>query len=318
MGSDAPGEPRVGPGHPAQLRGRVHRHEARDGGDGVAVMVTLEQAGLGEGLARPSSVEDQAAPLGRGADKFQHSLAHEAEAEGGVACTEQRLAMGEAAAAAGRQGLEEVGVHMTAVIEARAGSALRAPVMTLSAALPIAALALALALPASAQQAGPQRGHHPHGAERGSPALPYAGLEGRRIKALSEDDIGALLEGRGMGLALAAEMNGYPGPVHVLEHADALRLSPAQQATAEALRDGMAREARLLGARIVGMESDLDRLFATGSAEIASLAALTASIGALSGRLREVHLATHIAMREALRPEQRAAYARLRGYAAGR
>jgi hypothetical protein len=38
----------------------------------------------------------------------------------------------------------------------------------------------------------------------------------------------------------------------------------------------------------------------------------------LNGRLREVHLATHIAMREVLQPDQRPAYARLRGYAGDR
>ena len=29
-----------------------------------------------------------------------------------------------------------------------------------------------------------------------------------------------------MGLALAAELNGYPGPLHVIELADSLRLTP--------------------------------------------------------------------------------------------
>ena len=42
---------------------------------------------------------------------------------------------------------------------------------------------------------------------------PYAGLEGRSVKALSEQQIADLRAGRGMGLALAAELNGYPGPM---------------------------------------------------------------------------------------------------------
>ena len=37
------------------------------------------------------------------------------------------------------------------------------------------------------------------------------------IKSLSQDDQSALLAGRGMGLARPAELNGYPGPAHVLE-----------------------------------------------------------------------------------------------------
>ena len=68
-----------------------------------------------------------------------------------------------------------------------------------------------------------------------SPALaqsqqPYAGLEARPIKALSEQQIADLRAGRGMGLALAAELNGYPGPMHALELADALDLSGQQRA----------------------------------------------------------------------------------------
>ncbi len=55
---------------------------------------------------------------------------------------------------------------------------------------------------------------------------PYAGMQTRPIKALSEQQMADLSAGRGMGLALAAELNGYPGPVHVLELADKLNLSP--------------------------------------------------------------------------------------------
>lgn len=188
--------------------------------------------------------------------------------------------------------------------------------MTRSAALPraaqaLAALALVLGAPAAAQHSG----HRHHGAAPpAAPAQPYAGLAERRIKALSEAEVAGLLAGGGMGLALAAELNGWPGPLHVLEHAEALRLTPAQRRTAETLRDRMLAEARTLGARIVALEEELDALFASGAAETGRLAALTAAIGALGGRLREVHLATHIAMRDALDPAQRAAYARLRGY----
>lgn len=182
--------------------------------------------------------------------------------------------------------------------------------------LPLVALSIALALPANAQHAGPHGGHHhPGAAHGGSPAQPYAGLAERRIKALSEEHLAGLLAGRGMALALVAELNGYPGPMHVLEHADALRLSVEQRRVAETLHDRMLAEAQTLGARIVALEEELDGLFATGAADAARLAALTASIGALTGRLREVHLATHIAMREALEQTQLVAYARLRGYA---
>jgi hypothetical protein len=48
-------------------------------------------------------------------------------------------------------------------------------------------------------------------------AGPYAGMQARPIKALSAEQIADLKAGRGMSLALAAELNGYPGPRHVLE-----------------------------------------------------------------------------------------------------
>ena len=68
---------------------------------------------------------------------------------------------------------------------------------------------------------------------------PYAGMQTRPIKALSEQQISDLDTGRGMGLALAAELNGYPGPSHVLELADKLELSAEQRATMRALFDSM-------------------------------------------------------------------------------
>jgi hypothetical protein len=40
--------------------------------------------------------------------------------------------------------------------------------------------------------------------------MPYAGQQARTIKALSDEDIAALRKGEGMGMAKAAELNGYP------------------------------------------------------------------------------------------------------------
>jgi hypothetical protein len=61
------------------------------------------------------------------------------------------------------------------------------------------------------------------------PATPYAGQDARTIKALSEEDFAGLRKGEGMGMAKAAELNGYPGPVHVLALARELRLTDSQQ-----------------------------------------------------------------------------------------
>ena len=66
---------------------------------------------------------------------------------------------------------------------------------------------------------------------------PYAGMQTRAIKALSEQQVSDLNAGHGMGLALAAELNGYPGPSHVLELADKLELSSDQRARVQSLFD---------------------------------------------------------------------------------
>ena len=55
-----------------------------------------------------------------------------------------------------------------------------------------------------------------------TPTGPYAGQRQRSIKALSESDITGLRSGNGAGFAKAAELNGYPGPAHVLELAGPL------------------------------------------------------------------------------------------------
>ena len=57
----------------------------------------------------------------------------------------------------------------------------------------------------------------------------YVGQQSRDIKALSDEDIAALRNGDGMGLAKAAELNGYPGPRHVVALVRQLRLSESRQ-----------------------------------------------------------------------------------------
>src|SRR5581483_6020910 len=57
---------------------------------------------------------------------------------------------------------------------------------------------------------------------------PYAGQQSREIKSLSDREIDGLKNARGLGLAKAAELNGYPGPMHVLELADALNITGDQ------------------------------------------------------------------------------------------
>ena len=143
---------------------------------------------------------------------------------------------------------------------------------------------------------------------------PYAGLETRPIKALSAQQIADLKAGRGMGFALPAELNGYPGPVHVLELADRLGLSAAQKAEMTRLFEAMKAEAMPLGERLIAEETALDALFADRRATADTVAAAAAEIGATQGLLRAAHLKYHLATLQALQPEQVQRYAELRGY----
>ena len=146
--------------------------------------------------------------------------------------------------------------------------------------------------------------------------MPYAGQQSRPIKALSDDDIAALQNGEGMGMAKAAELNGYPGPKHVLELARQLQLTDEQRRGVQAIFDRMSAAAKPLGGELIAQEQALDQLFAKGDITPDRLAAATAAIAELQGRLRAVHLSAHLETRALLNPDQIARYEQLRGYGA--
>jgi hypothetical protein len=150
-----------------------------------------------------------------------------------------------------------------------------------------------------------------------SPPSPYAGQGSREIKALSAEEVADLLGGKGMGLAKAAELNGYPGPLHVLELANQLQLTPEQTARTEALFKKMQGRAIDIGRRLVEEERKLDRDFASKSVTPARLQSSLERIAALQADLRRVHLETHLEQTVLLSHAQIAAYAKLRGYRDG-
>ena len=156
-----------------------------------------------------------------------------------------------------------------------------------------------LALPALAQQ------------------QPYAGQQQRELKALSPEEVQQYLSGAGLGYARPAELNSFPGPMHVLELADKLVLSAAQRAQTKALMEEHKAEARAIGAKRVEAERALDALFASGKAEQQALRDAVQAAAALEGEYRLSHLETHRRMRALLTEEQVIRYNQLRGYAAG-
>jgi Spy/CpxP family protein refolding chaperone len=145
---------------------------------------------------------------------------------------------------------------------------------------------------------------------------PYAGLQARSIKALSEQQIADLRDSKGMGLALAAELNGYPGPVHVLEQADALNLTDQQTRAIKQLFAAMKQETATIGDRLIRQEGQLDAMFAHHDIDFEKLSHMTRAIGQTQAELRAAHLKYHLNTEQLLTAEQNKHYAALRGYAA--
>lgn len=143
---------------------------------------------------------------------------------------------------------------------------------------------------------------------------PYAGQDARVIKALSPERIEGLRAGAGLGYAKAAELNGWPGPLHALELAEPLALNADQRAGITAIREAMLAEAKPLGEELIAAETALDALFADGTPDIARITEATAEVGAIEAALRAVHLAAHIDVKPLLTKHQRMIYAKRRGY----
>jgi hypothetical protein len=147
-------------------------------------------------------------------------------------------------------------------------------------------------------------------------ASPYQGQERRAVKSLADSQVADLLAGRGAGYAKAAELNGVPGPAHLLEMKTEIALSAGQEAEIEALRQRMQAEAVDLGRRLVALEAQLDAAFATATATKEALGDLLSAIASVERNLRFAHLAAHLETPAILTPEQIQAYNDLRGYAA--
>lgn len=142
----------------------------------------------------------------------------------------------------------------------------------------------------------------------------YAGQEHRQIKSLSSDDIEQLNTGKGWGLAKAAELNGMPGPIHLLQMKDKIHLSDTQTKQIQALYDEMLMQAIPLGKRLVSLEGNLNRAFATQSINEAMLQAQLQQIADTQKQLRFVHLAAHLKTPQILSKQQIEKYNQLRGY----
>lgn len=146
--------------------------------------------------------------------------------------------------------------------------------------------------------------------------VPHTTAAGDTAYGLSQREAQALLDGRGMGMARPAEMNGYPGPMHVLELADELALTPEQKQEAQEARERVQIDAPALGRQIVEKELALDQLFRSGSADEGRIDELAQEIAQLRAELRAIHLKAHLVMHRALAVEQIRTYMNARGHPA--
>ncbi len=144
----------------------------------------------------------------------------------------------------------------------------------------------------------------------------YAVLPGTAATGLLPEEVEGLVSGKGMALALAAEVNGYPGPRHVLDaaEADQLPLWPEQRAAFKRLNAQMLEEAQAKGQEILQAEAHLAQRFREGPIDEASLRASLEHIGQLRAELRFIHLRTHLTARALLTAEQLDQYNIVRGY----
>ena len=145
-------------------------------------------------------------------------------------------------------------------------------------------------------------------------ASPYAGEQQRSIKALDARDVAALRQGQGLGFAKAAELNGYPGPMHTLELAEPLQLTESQRAATRQLMGEHKARAQQLGEAVIQAELALDRLFAERQATPERVSDATQLIASLQAQLRAEHLNTHLAQTALMTAAQAQRYAELRGY----
>jgi len=145
----------------------------------------------------------------------------------------------------------------------------------------------------------------------------YVGQEERDIKSLSDEDIRELKAGAGWGLAKAAELNGLPGPKHILEMKKEIELTSEQERMVVTLYNDMNKEAIALGNKLIEYEKDLNNRFAERRIDEKVLDELLTEISETYKSLRHTHLSAHLKTPSILTEGQIQKYNVLRGYSSG-
>src|SRR5712691_10503782 len=136
-------------------------------------------------------------------------------------------------------------------------------------AAPVVALAVLIVL------AGSGAADAQHGAAHaGAEAVPHHTLVQTYEKVFEQN----VAEGRGFGMAFAADQNGYPGPLHVLELKDRLKLTAEQEVRVQAMLAAMFAESKPKSARLLESEAKVRQLFAAAKADEAAVKAAVVEV----------------------------------------
>ena len=144
----------------------------------------------------------------------------------------------------------------------------------------------------------------------------YVVLLDTDIRGLDQKTIEGFLTGKGLGQALPAELNGYPGPRHVIDMAEELELTDEQLATIQALFDHMVSNVVPFGEQYLEEYANLESAFRKGTISKEYLQSQLEKISAIEVQLRYSHLSTHLATIDILNEKQVMQYNMMRGYSA--
>ncbi len=142
----------------------------------------------------------------------------------------------------------------------------------------------------------------------------YSGQQTREIKSLSATDIAILERGGGWGFAKAAELNGMPGPAHILEFKKELGLEKVQVDKVTKIFGDMRMKAVKQGKIFIDLERELEAMFRNKTVTDEMLKFTLDKIAEARKKLRYVHLNAHLEVVGILTPAQVKHYNVLRGY----
>ena len=150
--------------------------------------------------------------------------------------------------------------------------------------------------------------------EQHSHTSDYTGQEIRAIKSLSSEDVAELKRGGGWGLAKAAELNGLPGPVHLLEMKEEIHLNDTQVTEITKIYNQMKSQAIQQGEMLIALELELENHFQNRTINNSILRSSLDAIEEVRKELRYIHLSAHLSTPDILSQEQIEKYNALRGY----